>query len=114
MDEKNNSNTTWIKAGAAVDFPSGEKVELTLKNKLIMILNHPVSGKYYAFEARCPHQSRTLATATLHGNNLRCNWHGMTYDLETGVKTDTAGYIGMPDLEIFPVKIEDGNVFVGF
>lgn len=46
---------------------------------LLVVENRPV-----LMENRCPHQNVPLHTATLHGTSLRCQRHGIAFDVFTG------------------------------
>jgi nitrite reductase/ring-hydroxylating ferredoxin subunit len=74
----------WINVGKVHDFPEGEKVEKTLNRAQILILRQ--EEKWHAFEALCPHMSRSLQYKS--------------------------GFIGIPHLKTYEVKVENGKVYV--
>ncbi len=58
---------------------------------------------------RCPHEGFPLAEGELVADGtLRCNWHNWTFDLNTGETL-----VGADRLPQYPVKIEDGRVWLG-
>lgn len=64
--------------------------------------------KVYAFENRCPHQLVALQNGTCTDDKfVVCPWHRFAFDLETG---KGAGLY----LEIFPMKEENGALYIGF
>ncbi len=57
---------------------------------------------------RCPHEGYPLSEGTLSsGCVLTCNWHNWKFDLATGANLDRG-----EGLRIYPVKLEDGGVFL--
>ena len=41
-------------------------------------------GQIYLIENHCPHAGSSLNHSTIQGNQLRCNQHGLIFDLPTG------------------------------
>jgi apoptosis-inducing factor 3 len=100
----------WINVGDVDDFPEGEKVERTLQKNRILILRQ--QGEWHAFEALCPHMSRLLDNATLKGNELECIWHNIRFKIDTGEIVYESGFIGIPDLKVYEIKVDNGSVYV--
>jgi nitrite reductase/ring-hydroxylating ferredoxin subunit len=100
----------WINVGKVHDFPEGEKVEKTLNRAQILILRQ--EEKWHAFEALCPHMSRSLQPSRVNGNVLECIWHNMRFNIETGEILYKSGFIGIPHLKTYEVKVENGKVYV--
>lgn len=44
-------------------------------------------GQTYLIENRCPHAGNALNHSTIKGTQLRCNQHGLVFDLVTGRAT---------------------------
>ena len=101
---------TWIKVGEADDFPERKKIEKNIDDNLILILRH--NDKWYAFEALCPHMSQPLKDARVKGNTLECIWHNMSFNMETGKTIFDSGFINIPDLQVYQIKVQDGIVYV--
>ena len=100
----------WTRVGKVGDFPEGEKIERSLNRSRIFILRQ--DDRWYAFECLCPHMSRPLDGARVIGNIMECRWHNMCFDIETGEILYESGFIGIPDLKVYPIKVKNGQVYV--
>jgi nitrite reductase/ring-hydroxylating ferredoxin subunit len=110
--------------GSLADFPPGSHRVVTLGKVQIGIFN--VDGALHALPNVCPHQFGPLCTGTVNGTMvcnadtrwqhtwlregeiLTCPWHGIEFDLTTGVS------LASPKLRVrrYPVTVEDGQVKV--
>jgi toluene monooxygenase system ferredoxin subunit len=61
-----------------------------------------------AYEDRCAHLGVALSEGRLEGDTLTCSAHEWTYDVRTGRGINPASAC----LKAFPVRIEDGQVWV--
>ncbi len=62
----------------------------------------------FACNNRCPHEGYPLREGSLSdGCVLTCNWHNWKFDLESG-----ATLVGGDRLTRYPVKIEDGRIWI--
>ncbi len=69
-----------------------------------------VGGRYYAFEAYCPHQRWPLKWGVIDRGTLVCALHMWRFDVETGDVVDPP----MADcLETYPVRVEGDLIWVG-
>ena len=100
----------WIRVGNVEDFPEGKKVERVVNGKPILVLRQ--ESKWHAFEALCPHMSRSLEGARVDGNILECIWHNMRFNIETGANVYDSGFIGIPDLQPYEIRVENQEVYV--
>ena len=67
-------------------------------------------GRYYAYDAICPHQSTSLADGELTEDGvIICGAHLWEFRADSGQGINPANEC----LKTFPVKVEDGRVFVG-
>ena len=67
-------------------------------------------GSYFAYDAICPHQSTSLADGELTEDGvIICQAHLWEFRAEGGQGINPANEC----LKRFPVKVEDGRVFVG-
>ncbi|MFI5205057.1 MAG: Rieske (2Fe-2S) protein [Flavobacteriales bacterium] len=101
----------WYKVAARIE-ELEEKTPLygkhctVVNRKSICITRYP--DKWYAFENKCPHQGVKLNGATCTEDRMIvCPWHRYAFSLETG---RGAGLY----MEIYPIKIEEKGVYVGF
>jgi len=100
----------WIRVGNVENFPEGEKVKRVVNRRPILVLGH--KDRWHAFETLCPHMSRSLQTPQVEGNVLECIWHNMCFNIETGAIVYESGFIGIPNLEIYDIKVKKGEVYV--
>jgi len=61
-----------------------------------------------AVDNRCPHMGFPLHRGTLHDGILTCHWHHARFDVATGGTFDQWA----DDLDVFPVELRDGEVWV--
>ena len=68
-------------------------------------------GQVTAFADECTHQAFPLSAGEVHADGtLECVWHGARFDCLTGaVRQEPA----TDALTAYPVRIDDGRVFVG-
>lgn len=68
-----------------------------------------VGDEIHAMENACPHEGDPLSEGDLDGPIVTCASHGWAFDVRTGFRPEDAD--GWP-IPCFPVKIEDGGVFI--
>jgi toluene monooxygenase system ferredoxin subunit len=73
----------------------------------VLLLNS--EGRFFAYQAMCPHQEVALCEGLFDGRILTCHEHLWQWDAETGAPVGLAE----APLEFFDVLVEDGEVFVG-
>ena len=67
-------------------------------------------GEVFALRNKCPHKGGPLSEGIVHGKQVTCPLHGWKLYLETGEAV-------APDVGCarrYPVKVEDGVVFIQF
>ena len=64
-------------------------------------------SEVFAFSPFCPHARANLTMGSFHEQEVKCHWHGWRFSLRDGegVNNDSR-------LKTYPVKVEDGIVFV--
>lgn len=105
----------WFKAASAKDFPKDGGACVKYKNKQIAVFNFTRLNKWYACQNVCPHKMEMVLSRGMIGDDkgtpkVACPLHKKTFSLENGEN------LTGDDLKIatYPVKIEDGNVYIGF
>ncbi len=63
----------------------------------------------FAFSPFCPHARANLTKGTFRGHEVRCHWHGWRFNLKDG-----EGLNNDANLKIYPVTVQDGEIFVDF
>lgn len=110
-----NEVKTWFKVGTSTDFPENSGACIKYKTKQIAVYNFTRTGKWYATQNLCPHKMEMVLSLGMIGDKddipkVACPMHKKNFSLVDG--SNLAG----DDLKIatYPVKIEDGNVYIGF
>lgn len=62
-----------------------------------------------AFAAQCPHMRAPLRYGRVVDGEIICPWHFFRFDTETGSAVQCESIM---KLDIYPVQISDGNVYV--
>lgn len=107
--------TTWFKAAAVDAFPKNGGACIKYKDKQIAIFSFDRKGKWYACQNLCPHKMEMILSRGMIGDEaglakVACPLHKRTFSLETGENLNG----DLPSIAVYPVKIEDGFVYVGF
>lgn len=103
-------NEKWNDIGAVEDFSEGKICPAKAGDEDVLVYHS--DGVWRAFERRCPHQSRFMDNAEVKGEELHCEFHAVSFDLNTGSKIMDGGYIGLPDLRVYPIRIVKDRVEV--
>ena len=98
--------SNWTRIGDLKDFPTGEARELVVDGHIVAVFN--VEGELFALDGICPHQGGPLGKGFLSGCVVTCPWHGFQFDVRDG-QHQSSQQLRQP---AFPIKTEDGDVFV--
>lgn len=126
----------WIEVAKTGRIPAGTMKHIRALRTELCVVND--NGTFCAFGDRCPHMNASLSMGTLAGTTVTCPLHFARFDIRTGKKVagpiepkiDGMG-IAPPevteylmrvaaltapiltcDLQVYPVKVERGRVFV--
>ena len=98
--------TAWTRAVELDRLQSSRPIAVKLRGKHVALFLH--QGEILACNNRCPHEGYPLVEGVLDADCvLTCNWHNWKFDLKTG-----ATLYGGDNLRIYPVKVEDGAVWL--
>lgn len=97
----------WFKVCLESNLKPGQARSITLLGRPFAVFN--VSGKHYGIDAACRHMKANLAAGKLAGSIVECFMHAWRYNITTG-ECLTKEY---GRLNTYPVKTEDGFVFIG-
>lgn len=105
----------WFKAALVNDFPMDGGACVKYKNKQIAVFNFTRLGKWYACQNLCPHKMEMVLSRGMIGDDkgipkVACPLHKKTFSLETGENLNS----DLDAIAVYPVKIENGYVYVGF
>lgn len=109
-----NSEYKWIKTASTDAFPDNGGMAVLVEGKQIAVFNFSRREKWYATDNRCPHKGEQCIARGMLGDSdgepkVACPFHKRTFSLETGKCLNGEEY----EISIYPVKIQDGFVFVG-
>jgi nitrite reductase (NADH) small subunit len=85
---------------------ANEAKEFHCGNREICIAN--VNGDYSAMENTCLHQGGPLGQGVIESGKIVCPWHAWAWDPKTG----EAAHNKHAKIEVYPLKLENGDVFI--
>jgi len=100
-------STAWIDVAGKDDVPEDDVVGIDINEKSIAL--YQVEGEIYATDNICTHGNARLCDGFLEGHEIECPLHQGKFDIRNG-KAMCAPL--SEDIQIYPVKIEGGRVFV--
>lgn len=110
-----NDIKVWYKAARVADFPENGGACVRYKEMQIAVFNFSRRNEWYACQNLCPHKMQMVLSRGIIGSangepKVACPFHKKTFSLKTGtcLNADEEG------ISVFPVKIEDGYVYIGF
>ena len=96
----------WTRAVELDRLQPSHPIAVKLQGKHVALFLH--QGEILACNNRCPHEGYPLVEGALDADCvLTCHWHNWKFDLKTG-----ATLYGGDNLRIYPVKVEDGAVWL--
>lgn len=104
----------WFKTAKAEAFPENGGMAVIIEGKQIAVFNFKQKNKWYATDNLCPHKQEMCIARGMIGDSkgepkVACPFHKRNYSLETGNSLSGDEY----KLQTYPIKIEDGYVYVG-
>ncbi len=99
---------------AKVRVASADEVPVeTLKPVMVdhteICLAHADDGNFYAIDDICTHENFLLSGGELFDLQVECPQHGSRFNLKTGAVTGLPAVI---PTKVYPVSVEDGDVYV--
>ncbi len=113
---------SWNKVLPEKDLPEGSRKVVKVGEQSVLLLRY--ENKLRAVTNKCPHLSLPLFKGNItEDNTIVCPWHHSAFDLDTG---DVKAWSPWPPvvgkilacltkekaLTVYPVKIEDDNIWV--
>ena len=105
----------WFKACHEQDIPENGGACVKYLNKQIAVYNFKRKQKWYACQNLCPHKMEMVLSRGMIGDadgiaKVACPMHKKTFSLDTGENING----DLPPIATFPVKVENGFVYIGF
>lgn len=106
--------STWFYACLAEDVPDNGGVCVKYKEDQIALFHFTRRGEWYATQNECPHRRQMALSRGIIGTQadepkVACPFHKKTFSLITGQNLNGEECA----LKTYPVKVEDGMVFIG-
>ena len=97
----------WARAIATADVDEDDLVGLKLEGRDIAIYN--LGGRFYATDNICTHEHACLSEGFVVDDVIECPRHQGRFHIPTGKAKGAPVHV---DLKTYPIKIEDGVVYV--
>ena len=98
----------WVDACDAEDIDSEDLIRFDHGDQTYAIYRSP-NDNYYCTDGLCTHEQVHLADGLVIDNIIECPKHNGRFDYRTG---QAKGAPVCVDLRTYPVKVENGRVFV--
>lgn len=101
-------NVTWHRAAGLDEITEDEPKALTIGERELAV--YQLGDAFHALDNICPHEYAVLSAGFVEGEAIECPLHQSQFHIPTGK------CLGPPadgDLKSYPVKVEDGAVFIG-
>lgn len=111
----NENVTTWFKAARVQDFPENGGACVKYKDRQIAVFNFSRRNEWYACQNMCPHKMQMVLSRGMIGSQqgepkIACPFHKKTFSLKTGQCLNAEEC----NIEVYPVRVENGFVHIGF
>jgi 3-phenylpropionate/trans-cinnamate dioxygenase ferredoxin component len=97
-----------VRVAAVDEIPVGV-LKGVVADRTEICLAHAEDGNFYAINDVCTHENFLLSGGELFDLDIECPQHGSRFNLKTGVVTGLPAVI---PTKVYPVAVEDGNVYV--
>ena len=105
----------WFKAGEVAAFPEDGGACVKFKDLQVAVFHFSSRDEWYACQNLCPHKMEMAISRGLTGSfdgepKVACPFHKKNFSLKTGKNLNNEDY----QITTYPVKVENGFVFIGF
>lgn len=97
----------WIAAAKAAEIDDEDLVTVEISGRLIAIYN--LGGDFYATSGICTHEAEPLTDGMVIDGIIECPFHQGRFCVKSG---RAQGAPVSTDLTTYPVRLENGQVFV--
>jgi 3-phenylpropionate/trans-cinnamate dioxygenase ferredoxin subunit len=114
------SQGRWFQVGAVSEVPAEGLKQFAVGGLDIVVANH--AGRFYAFQAKCPHLGGPLKDGKLVRSTTNkdiwvdCPWHHYLFEISTGENFYPKSVYpddlkdSIPPLRVFPVREVNGQL----
>ena len=105
----------WYKAARIEDIPENGGACVKYQDMQIAVFNFSRRNEWYACQNLCPHKMQMVLSRGMIGSlngepKVACPFHKKTFSLKTGECLNAEECT----ISVFPVRVEDGYVHIGF
>ncbi|WMJ73715.1 nitrite reductase small subunit NirD [Cytophagaceae bacterium ABcell3] len=105
---------TWTKAAPVSEFAENSGACVKINGEQVAVFNFTRRNEWFATQNMCPHKMQMILSRGMLGDcngepKVACPFHKKTFSLKTGENLN--GDCGT--IKTYPVKIEDGYVYIG-
>jgi nitrite reductase (NADH) small subunit len=105
---------TWHFACSVDEVPADGGACALIEGQQIAIFHFARRGEWFATQNRCPHRQQMVLARGMIGSQagepkVACPFHKKTFSLQSGTCLSGEEY----RIETYPVRVEDGRVYVG-
>jgi 3-phenylpropionate/trans-cinnamate dioxygenase ferredoxin subunit len=99
---------SWIEACATDDIEDEDLIRFDHGGRVFAIYRSP-EGEFFATDGICTHEHAFLADGLVMDDVIECPKHNGRFNYKTG---QAKGAPACVNLQTYPVKVEDGAVFI--
>ena len=99
---------SWIRACSTADIPAEELIRFD-HGTLTFCIYHAPDGGFFATEGNCSHEKVHLCDGMVMDHTVECPKHNAIFDYRTGEALRAPACV---NLRTFPVKVDDGEVYL--
>lgn len=105
----------WYKAARIEDIPENGGACVKYQDMQIAVFNFSRRNEWYACQNLCPHKMQMVLSRGMIGSlngepKVACPFHKKTFSLKTGECLNAEECT----ISVFPVRVEDGYIHIGF
>jgi nitrite reductase (NADH) small subunit len=106
----------WFKAAPIEHFPENAGACVKSNGMQIAVFNFSRRNEWFACQNLCPHKKQMILSRGMIGSagdepKVACPFHKRTFSLRNGQCLNESQE---ENISVFPVKVQDGFVYVGF
>ncbi|WP_128545512.1 nitrite reductase small subunit NirD [Larkinella soli] len=103
----------WYRTAPVTAFPADGGGCVKIGERQIAVFHFKATGEWYACQNMCPHKAQMILARGLIGDcqgepKVACPFHKKTFSLKTGQNLNGEEYA----IETYPVRVEDGFVYI--
>ena len=115
LSAQHNNIKVWFKAARVQDFPENGGACIKYKDLQVAVFNFSRRNEWYACQNLCPHKMQMVLSRGMIGSvqgepKIACPFHKRTFSLKTGECLNAEEC----NITVYPVRIENGYVHIGF